>query len=533
MTRPPNIVWIMADDHAATAVSAYGGRLAGVFRTPNIDRLAAEGARFTNAFCTNAICTPSRAVMLTGVHSHVNGVRTLSDALSPALPTYPAALRRAGYRTAVIGKWHLHSEPRGFDHYEVLPAHGTYRDPRFLDPSFDWSEFTLDGAERLGRRHRGHVTDLITEKCLRWIAAGDAARPFLLLCHHKAPHDDFEYQERFEHLLDGIAIPEPDSLWEDRSHRSEGSRDYGSSVSERNPVRSAVHRMSQWDYPTGRLDVRCLSHDDRTRAAYRKYLRDYLRTVNGLDESVGAILAALERGGVTNDTVVVYTSDQGMFLGEHDYIDKRWIFDEALRLPLLVRYPRRVRPGLVIDQVVSNLDFAPTLLDLAGVAVPATVQGRSMMPLLDGAEDGGAGWPDELYYRFWMHLTDHDTPAHFGIRTRQHKLIFFYGLPLDTSDGVPEPTPPAWELYDLDRDPGETRNVYHDPAYAGTVRRLEARLRALRREAGDEDLAFPEIAERMAATSIAGLADGRGPSRAAASQLTAARAARHGVDEWV
>jgi arylsulfatase A-like enzyme len=508
VARQPNIVWIMADDHATTAVSAYGGRLADVFRTPNIDRLAAGGARFTSAFCTNAICTPSRAVMLTGCHSHVNGVRTLSDALDPRVLTYPKLLRRVGYRTAVIGKWHLHTEPQGFDHYEILPAHGTYHDPRFLDPSFDWSTFTLAGAEDLGRRETGHVTDIITEKSLRWIAAADPDQPFLLLCHHKAPHDDFEYQERFENLLDGVAIPAPDSLWEDRSHRSDGSRNYGSSVSERNPTRSAVHRMSQWDYPTGRLDVRGLSRDERTMAAYDKYLRDYLRTVKGLDESVGAILDELERTGLAEDTVVVYTSDQGMFLGEHDYIDKRWIFDEALRLPLALRYPRRVRPGLVIDEVVSNLDFAPTLLDLAGVEVPASMQGRSMTPLLDGVPAAGTpDWPDELYYRYWMHLTDHDTPAHFGIRTRHHKLIFFYGLPLDASDSVPDPTPASWELYDLDRDPGEVRNVYHEPAYADTVRRLETRLRAMRQEAGDEDRAFPEIAERMVTTSVTGLTD--------------------------
>jgi arylsulfatase A-like enzyme len=515
MTRRPNIIWIMADDHAATAVSAYGGRLADAFRTPNIDRLGEAGARFTNAFCTNAICTPSRAVMLTGSHSHVNGVRTLSDALDPAILTYPKLLRAAGYRTAVIGKWHLHAEPRGFDHYEILPAHGTYRDPRFLDPSFDWSTYTLAGAESLGKPETGHVTDLITEKSLRWIAAADRDQPFLLLCHHKAPHDDFEFQERFTGLLDGVDIPVPDSLWEDRSHRSAGSRDYGSSVSERNPTRNAVHRMSQWDYPTGRLDVRGLDHEARTLAAYDKYLRDYLRTAKGLDESVGIILDELERTGLAEDTVVVYTSDQGMFLGEHDYVDKRWIFDEALRLPLLVRYPRRVRPSLVIDEVVSNLDFAPTLLDLAGVEVPASMQGRSMTPLLDpaAADEGAAGgdrggaasWADELYYRYWMHLTDHDTPAHFGIRTRHHKLIFFYGLPLDTSDGVPEETPASWELYDLDRDPGECRNVYGDPEYAETVRRLETRLRALRQEVGDEDHAFPEVAERMTATSLAAL----------------------------
>lgn len=492
--KPPNVLWVMADDHAANAVSAYRSRLAELFPTPHIDRLGGEGARFEAAFCTNAICTPSRAVILTGQHGHRTGVRTLSDGLSPSVATFPQLLRDAGYETALFGKWHLHREPQGFDDYEVLPAHGTYWNPRFLGPDFDWSGFTLSGAEQLGTAQAGHVTDLITEKALSWLASRSSGRPWMLLCHHKAPHDDFEYQPRFEHLLDGVDIPAPGSLWEDRSHRSDGSRDYGSSVSERNPTRNAVHRMSQWNYPTGRLDVRALDADGRTRAAYAKYLADYLRTAKGLDDSVGRLLDFLDRAGLADDTVVAYTSDQGMFLGEHDYIDKRWIFDEALRLPLLVRYPALIRPGTVVEQVVSNLDFAPTLLDLAGVPIPEQMQGRSLVPLLAGEP---VSWEDELYYRYWMHLTDHDVPAHLGVRTRHHKLICFYGLPLDATDAVDDPTPPAWELYDLDRDPEELHNVFGDPAYREVAGRLRDRLLDLRRRYDDQDERFPQVAERM------------------------------------
>lgn len=492
--KPPNILWVMADDHAANAVSAYRSRLAEVFPTPNIDRLGLEGARFDAAFCTNAICTPSRAVILTGQHGHRTGVRTLSDGLDPSVTTFPQLLHDAGYETALFGKWHLHREPRGFDHYEVLPCHGTYWNPRFLATGFDWSRYTLEGAEQLGIPEEGHVTDLITAKSLAWLAGRRPERPWLLLCHHKAPHDDFEYQPRFAHLLDEVTIPAPESLWEDRSHRSEGSRFYGSSVSERNPTRNAVHRMSQWDYPTGRLDVRDLDAAGRARAAYAKYLSDYLRTAEGLDDSVGRLLDHLDQTGLSGDTVVVYTSDQGMFLGEHDYIDKRWIFDESLRLPLFVRHPPTVAPGTVVEEVVSNLDFAPTLLDLAGVPIPPSMQGRSLRPLLSGA---GGPWDDEIYYRYWMHLTDHDVPAHLGIRSRRYKLICFYGLPLDATDAVPEPTPAGWELYDLECDPYETRNVFGEPEYREVAGQLRNRLTALRSRYGDEDERFPEVAARM------------------------------------
>lgn len=498
MPQRPNIIVIMADDHAANAVSVYRSRLAETMPTPHIDRIGLEGAVFERAFCSNAICTPSRASFLTGQHSHTNGVRTLEDPLDTAAATFPRLLHESGYATALIGKWHLHSEPQGFDHYEVLPAHGSYRDPRFIDPSFDWSTFRLSNAEANGTQHQGHVTDLITEKCLRWLRSVDREKPFLLLCHHKAPHDDFEYQERFEHILDGVHVPEPDSLWEDRSHRSEGSRNFGSSVSERSPVRSAVHRMSQWDYPTGRLDVRGLDPAGRAKAAYQKYLRDYLRTVAGIDESVGAILDWVDQEGLAEDTVVVYTSDQGMFLGEHDYLDKRWIFEEALRLPLLLRYPKAVAAGRRIDSIVGNVDFAPTMLELAGLEAPPAMQGHSFGQLLSAGED--PAWADELYYRYWMHLSDHDNPAHFGIRTPGHKLIFFYGLPLDAAGAVPEDSPASWELYDLAADPAETSNVAGRAGYEHVALDLRERLLALRRGLGDEDTQFPEVEARMQST---------------------------------
>jgi arylsulfatase A-like enzyme len=489
----PNILYIMSDDHASNAISCYGSRLASVVSTPNIDRLGAEGVRFENAFCTNAICTPSRATILTGLHSHRNGVRTLADSLSHDLQTFPQLLHASGYQTAVVGKWHVHSEPQGFDHYDVLPSQGLYHNPRFLDQTFDWSRYNRVGAEKLGREHEGHVTDVITEKTLNWLRDRDRSRPFLMMCHHKAPHGLWEYQERYEHIFDGVEMPEPSSLWENRDHRSAATRSFGASVSERNPVRNAVHSMSQPGYPTGRLDVRHLDFAGRARAAYQKYLKDYLRTAAGIDDSVGQLLEFLEEDGIAENTVVIYTSDQGMFLGEHDYTDKRWIYEESLRMPLLIRYPAAAREGVVADELITNVDYAPTLLDIAGVAVPESMQGRSFAGVLRG--DALDAWPDAMYFRYWQHLKDLDVPAHLGIRTRRYKLVLVYGLGLDATEALNEPTPSGWELYDLKKDPEELRNVFDDPAYRQVRSQLVDRLCELRKSLGDDDRRYPEVAE--------------------------------------
>ncbi len=517
----PNVLFIMADDHAANAISAYGSRLASVFRTPQIDRLASEGMVLENCHCTNAICTPSRATILTGRHSHVNGVRTLYDPLPADAHTFVEDFQAAGYATAIFGKWHLHARPRGFDTFSILPGQGFYHDPYFVDPDDKWPSPESDRSTGVGgargggagegrfypqgERHTGHVTDIVTDKTLDWLAHRDRDKPFLLFCQHKAPHDEFEYAERYEHELDGIEIPEPDSLFEDKSHRSDGSRDYGTTVSDRNVRRNAVRTMSREDYPTGSLDIRGLGSRDRTKAAYQKYLKDYLRCVRGIDDGVGRILELLDRDGLRDNTIVIYTSDQGMFLGEHDYIDKRWIYEEALQMPFLVRYPPEIRPGSRSDAVVSNLDFAQTLLDYAGIAAPGAnsaasaasgMQGRSFRPILAGDEP--ADWRHIVYNRYWMHMEHHDNPAHYGIRTREHKLIFFYGLPLDANGAQPYVTPPGWELYDLVRDPHELNNVYNDPEYAEVAARLKSELFALKRETGDTDEQYPELQELVA-----------------------------------
>jgi arylsulfatase A-like enzyme len=485
----PNILYIMSDDHSANAVSMYGSILASVFQTPHIDRLGNEGIRLNNFFSTNALCTPARANLMTGQYSHTNGVRTLEDAWHPenSGPNLAKLLQQAGYRTAIFGKWHLLCKPAGFDEYKYLSnvyQQGTYRDPEFMEKG------------RGVIRHSGHVTDIITEMCLQWLREDrDTERPFFLMCHHKAPHDLWEYQEKYEHLFDSVDMPVPDSLFEDRSHRSVASRDYGASVTPRSKVRNLYDWFLNPQYPTGPLlGTENMTFEEKGVAAYQKYLRDYLRTVAGIDDSVGVLLGELEKQGILDETIVIYTSDQGIFLGEHDYQDKRWSYEEALRSPFLVRYPREIEKGLVSDELMANVDIAPTLLDYAGIEAPPSMQGISMRNTLAG----GSGGRNEIYFRYWMHRAHRmDNPAHFGIRTADYKLIFYYGLPLDASGALAERTPPGWELYDLRKDPSEMNNVYCDPHYAQIVVDLKERLFTVKRELGDDDVSYPEIAERL------------------------------------
>ncbi len=487
----PNILFIMADDHAANAISAYGSRLTSVFETPNIDRIGKEGAILHNCFCTNAICTPSRATILTGQYSHTNGVKTLSDILGNQ-ETFPQTLQMNGYQTAVVGKWHVHSKPQGFDYYDVLPGQGLYFYPYFMDKDMDWDTFHHNPHNSSqGRRYDGYVTDIITDKCLDWLQRHDNSKPFLLMCHHKAPHDDFEYHPRYEHLFDGVSIPEPDSLWEDKSHRSIGSYEYGTTVSERNVRRNAIETMSKSDYATGALELEGLDTSERTKAAYQKYLKDYLRVVKGIDDNVGRLLNYLDANGLAENTIVIYTSDQGMFLGEHDYIDKRWMFEEALQMPFLIRYPKEIEPGIEISEIVSNVDFAPTFLDYSGLKKAACMQGRSFRNILAGTPLDD--WSNTLYYRYWMHMAHHDNPAHYGIRTQDYKLIFFYGLPLDATDALPEPTPAGWELYDLKKDPMELHNIYADADHKEVVHKLKAQLSDIKKRLGDDDDKYPQL----------------------------------------
>ena len=489
----PNILYIMSDDHAANAISCYESIVSDVFKTPNMDRIANEGCRMDDYCATNAICTPARASIMTGQYGQVNGVRTLSDSWDPNGGLNLAKLlTSAGYQTAMFGKWHLGCDPIGFDTYKYL-SNGTGHAGEqgiYFNPSFK------ESSENKIITHEGYVTDIITDMTSEWLKNRDKEKPFFVMCHHKAPHDFWEYAPRYEHLFDGVDIPSPNSLFEDKSHRSEASRDFGSSVTPRNPIRSLYEDFCAPDYVTGPLvGTENMTFEEKGYAAYQKYLKDYLRVVAGIDDSVGTLLKQLEEEGTLDDTIIIYTSDQGMFLGEHDYQDKRWSFEESLRTPFLIRYPKEIKAKTTCEELMSNIDLAPTLLDYAGVDIPKEMQGISCRKMIKGEVNDEIH--DAIYFRYWMHLAHkHDNPAHYGIRTKEYKLTFYYGMPLDAEGALQELTPPGWELYDIKNDPLELHNIYNDPAYEEVKKDLHNILIESKKKYDDEDDAYEELMKR-------------------------------------
>jgi arylsulfatase A-like enzyme len=456
--RPqPNILYIMSDDHAAHAIGAYGSA---INRTPKIDRIAQGGVRLTNCFCTNSICTPSRAAILTGQYSHKNGVYTLSDSLDPSRNHVAKELQRSGYQTAMIGKWHLASDPTGFDYWNILPGQGVYYDPTFIN-----------GGER--KQYTGYCTDLIGDFTLDWLKRRDPRKPFFAMCHHKAPHRPWQPAPKYKDLFAGQTIPEPSNLYDHYEGRARSVAAVAMRVGE-NMTKTDVKQ----DPPPG------LAGDALRKWAYQLYIKDYLRCIQSVDDNVGRLLDYLDVESLAANTIVIYTSDQGFYLGDHGWFDKRLMYEEALRMPFLMRYPGAIRPGAVNRDMVLNIDFAPLFLDYAGARAPAEMQGRSFRAALEGHTP--KDWRKAVYYRYWMHNdADHHVPGHYGVRTDRWKLIYFYGKPLDMKGARPPDTAPEWELYDLRSDPHEMHNLYSDPKHAHVVRDLKSRLDALQREAGD------------------------------------------------
>lgn len=473
----PNVLFIMSDDHATNGIGAYGGRFASLNPTPNIDRLASEGMIFEQAFATNSICTPSRATLLTGQYSHVNGVRTLFGKLPPARQSLAHGMRSAGYQTAMVGKWHLGDEP-AFDYYAVLPGQGSYFNPILRISGGTWPE----NEQRFSEYDSTHSSDVVTNLSLEWLKQRDSDKPFFLMHHFKAPHDNFENAERYDFLYQDEDLPEPDSLWKTPNHGSAATDGMGTSIGKRNQRRNMGHHMF--------VDPE-LGDEEYKRTAYQRYMKKYLRTVKGVDDNVGRLLAYLEEIGELDNTIIFYTSDQGFMLGEHDYIDKRWMYEESMQIPLLVRYPPTIKAGSRADALAANIDFAPTMLDLVGVEVPTAMQGRSLAPILNG--DRPSDWRESVYYRYWMNMTHHDNPAHYGIRTDRYKLIFFYGLALDAEGALDRSTQPGWELYDLKEDPQESRNVYGQAEFDAITNQLKKELLELKEEIGDTDERYPEL----------------------------------------
>lgn len=461
-TNQPNILFIMSDDHASHAIGSYGSA---INQTPNIDRIAENGIRFDNCFCTNSICAPSRATILTGVYNHINGVKTLDDDIDGTMMNFPKLLHQAGYATAIIGKWHLghggKSDPTGFDYWNVLPGQGDYFDPEFIE---------MGETKKIG----GYVTDVITDMSADWIRRRDKTKPFLLMCHHKAPHRPWLPSPKYADLYEDVDIPEPVTFHDDYSTRAEAARAARMRID-----RDLLPKDVKGEPPAGSTPEQVKSWK------YQRYIKDYLRCVASIDESVGILLDTLEAEGIRDNTIVVYTSDQGFFLGDHGWFDKRFMYEESLRMPLLIQYPKEIRAGGVNKDMVLNVDFAATFLDAAGAAVPAEMQGRSFRPIWKGETPDD--WRTSMYYRYWMHLDkEHSVYSHYGIRTHEYKLIYYYADALGTTGSLDERRPPEWELFDLKNDPYEMNNVYHDTAYAGVIDSLKRELAALQLAVEDE-----------------------------------------------
>jgi arylsulfatase A-like enzyme len=467
--RRPNVVFIFTDDHAYQALSAYGdGRK--LLDTPNLDRIARGGVRFDRCLVPNSICGPSRATVLTGKYSHANGFyNNTNSRFDGSQVTFPKLLQTAGYQTAIVGKWHLVSDPTGFDYWHILPGQGRYYNPPMND----------NGKPV---QHAGYVTDVITDLSLDWLKKRDKDKPFLLMCQHKAPHREWAPALRHLGHDKDRKYPEPDTLFDEYAGRGKAEHAQDMTLAKTftpldakltYPPGMTDEQKAEWDRyykpRNEKFQEAKLSGKDLVRWRYNRYLHDYLGCVKAVDEGVGKLLDYLDKAGLADNTIVVYSSDQGFYLGEHGWFDKRWIFEESLRTPLLVRWPGVTRPGTINADLVSNLDFAPTFLEAAGVEVPKAVHGRSLMPVLKGQTP--TDWRKSFYYHYYEYPGPHAVRRHYGVVTDRYKLVRFY-----------EPDVDEWELFDLKTDPRELTSVYARPEYADVRRQLEAELARLRAE---------------------------------------------------
>ena len=483
----PNILFILSDDHTSQAWGIYGGVLKDHVINTNIKRLAREGAVLKNAFCTNSICSPSRGSILTGQYSHFNKVYTLNEALPPNHPNIARELSRNGYQTAVIGKWHLVRPPEGFDYFNVLPGQGRYWNP-VLKTKDNWQD-GHDGSQ--GKVYQGFSTDVITELTIAHLEKRDRSKPFMMMCNFKATHEPFDYPDRFNELYKNTEIPEPASLL-DFSKETTGRTFKGQKLEILGErwKRATEQPEKHWTtYPGLPYPINQEDSILRRRQIYQKLVKDFMRCGAAIDDNIGKLLNYLEAEGIADNTVVIYTSDQGYFLGEHGFFDKRLIYEESMRMPFVIRYPKEIKGGSSIDDIILNIDFAALLADYAGLKKPEFIQGRSFRENLKG--NSPSDWRTAMYYRYWLHHPKR--PAHFGIRTRRYKLALFYGQHLQMKGTSKENTIPNWEFYDLEKDPNELQNAIAAPSYGATIRQLKIELKALRKTSGDTDADFPEM----------------------------------------
>ncbi len=478
----PNIVFVLTDDHSLQTIGAYDSRLSAFCReqkvTPNIDRLAARGGLFVNSFCGNSLCSPSRASILTGLHSHANGVMNLDEPIRPGLWTYPDSLREAGYQTAMIGKWHMAGSRPTTDHWRILPGQGDYWHPEFIGPG---------GREK----HAGYATDIITDMSLDWLRQRDKARPFMIMVQHKAPHRNWIPAPRYYHWLADVHVPEPATLFDDYAGRTSPAHNQKMEIGRHMSLASdlkvfqgtnwpgEMKRMSaaeqaEWLAAFGPRNARFTNSQptgkELTRWKYQEYMKDYLRCIKAVDDGVGRIVGYLKSEGIEDNTVVIYASDQGFYNGEHGWFDKRWIYEESIHMPLIVQWPGVVKPGSRFKAMVQNIDYAETFSEMAGATIPAGLHGRSFVPILRGQTP--ADWRRSIYYHYYA-PDSHDVPPHLGVRNDRYTLANFY----ETGE---------WELYDLKKDPQQMHSVLGDPKYAKTLGIMKAELMRLKTDFRDE-----------------------------------------------
>ncbi len=488
----PNIVFIFSDDHSPNAIGAYDGWLKSVNPTPNIDTLARQGMLFRNSFCTNSICGPSRAVIITGKHSHHNGFMNNGNNFDGDQQTFPKLLQKVGYQTAMIGKWHLKSNPQGFDYWDVLPGQGDYYNPRLK---------SKDGI----RQVEGHCTEVVTDLALDWLTKErDQDKPFLLMCQHKAPHRCWMPAPEHLNLYDDIELPVPDTLFDTYEDNAPAARHQEMEIDRhmhivydlfadapegwdgdpdlktdrsgfKNMKKMTPKQLETWHAAykdeNEALTKAKLTGKDLVKWKYQRYAKNYLRCVKGVDDSVGRVMKYLKDNGLEENTVVVYSSDQGFYIGDHGWYDKRWMYEESLKMPLIIKWPGQAQPGSFNENLVQNLDYAETFLEMAGAKVPDDMQGRSLVPLLKGEKV--ADWRNSIYYHFYEYPSVHMCPKHNGIRGERYKLIQIYEFG-------------EWEFYDLEKDPDEKNNVYNDPDYQEEVAAMKAKLESLRVQYGDD-----------------------------------------------
>ena len=474
---PPNIIFVMSDDHTSQAWGIYGGVLEKYAINNNIKRLASEGVVLDNAFCTNSICVPSRASILTGQYSHKNQVFTLADALDPNRQNVAQLIQKSGYQTALIGKWHLKNKPSGFDFFNILPGQGRYHNP-ILKNKENW-EYGNKG----GKEYEGFSADVIMDESLDWLNQRDKQKPFMLMTHFKATHEPFDYPERFKDLFKDEIIPEPISLLDFDPKYS--GRSFDGQILEILAERWRQASIKDNDrYPGLPFNTKGLDAIQSRKKTYQKFVKDFLRSAAAIDDNIGRLLNYLDENGLTENTIVIYTSDQGYFLGEHGMFDKRMFLEESARMPFVIRYPKEVPSAKRVKDIILNIDFPSLLLDYAGIHQPDGFQGRSFRENIKLKSP--QNWRDKMYYRYYAHSLNR--PAHFGIRTDNFKLIFYYGLSLHYKGTyTDQPTKPAWEFYDLNNDPFELKNEYLNPFYQKIIDELKNELKKLRKDFNDTE----------------------------------------------